>query len=45
MSVGVMVFSALIVVYATYEQVSLSHGYRGSFPGNSPVLAKYPYKK
>ena len=28
------------VVYVTQEQVSLSHGYRGRFPGNSLVLAK-----
>ena len=33
------------VVYATYEEASLSHGYRERFPGNSPVLAKYPNKK
>ena len=33
------------VVYATYEQVSLSHAYMGRFPGNSLVLAKYPNKK
>ena len=32
-------------VYATYEQVSLSHGYRGRFPGNSPVLVKCPTEK
>ena len=29
-------------LYATHEQVSLSHGYMGRFPGNSPVLTKYP---
>ena len=33
------------VVYATYEQVSLSHAYMGRFPGNSLVLAKYPNEK
>ena len=32
-------------VYVTYEEVSLSHGYRGRFPGNSPVLANYPNEK
>ena len=31
-------------VFATYERVSLSHGYRGRFPGNSLVLAKFPTK-
>ena len=34
-------------VYATYEQVSLSHGYRGGSQGTppgTPVLAKYPNK-
>ena len=32
-------------VYATYEQVSLSHAYMGRFLGNSLVLAKYPNEK
>ena len=32
-------------VYATYEQVSLSHAYVGRFPGNFLVLAKYPNEK
>ena len=32
-------------VYATYEQVSFSHGYRGRFPGNSLVLVKCATEK
>ena len=31
----------VFAVYATYEQMPLLHGYRGRFPGNSPVLPHF----
>ena len=39
-----LVFPCL-AVYATYGEVSSSHGYRGRFPENSLVLVKDPTQK